>query len=424
MNRPFWITLALSAIVATTAYVALGLHNKRLSDQLAAGQGAEEQTPSRPSKSDRTPSPPLSSEEKTERASEGVNRFIASLVPPDGSRAEEMAKGAFPSTKGNEEDAGRRIMFWENLPDLLRSVEGLSVDELLAVAADLPVPERASMGGSSEFLYDTRAHLIMLAAEQDPMRVLQDENLMEGIDEFAVLRCLAIVDPAAAVRLLPEIVLPGDVYAKDKRERLGATMLGSDVDLGLTLLLETRESDPDREEGMHALNGANIGEIPLPPEVIPKLVEAIDKPEFGAIRNDLIKTTLDHHLTENGVAAAARQAKAIGLTPEEIGLYLDSVSKTLIPTSPEAMVNWMADALSADQQSQKIPETIVEWANRDVEAASTWLGKQPPSAVRDQAIARFATQASELDPEAAAAWAREIEDEQLREQTLREVSNR
>ena len=133
MNRSFWTPLILTAGVCAVVMVALATHNKRLSDQLAAGQGAggqgqPGQTPARPSKSDRTPSPALSSEEKTERATEGVKRFIASLDPADGSRAIEQAKGVFPSTKGNEEEAGRRIMFWENLPDLLRSVEGLSVD--------------------------------------------------------------------------------------------------------------------------------------------------------------------------------------------------------------------------------------------------------------------------------------------------------
>jgi len=333
-----------------------------------------------------------------------------------------MAKGAFPSTKGNEEDAGRRIMFWENLPDLLRSVEGLSVDELLAVAADLPVPERASMGGSSEFLYDTRAHLIMLAAEQDPMRVLQDENLMEGMEEYAVLRCLAMVDPAAAARLIPERVPPED---QGDRERLGALMLGSDFQRGLALLLEMRVSDPDREDGMKSLTGGlGQGSIPLPAEAIPELVAAIDNPEFAAIRNDLIKTTLDHHLSETGVVAAARQAEAMALTPEEIKLYLDSVGKELIATEPTATLEWMGKALTTDQQSRDIPAAVVQWADQDMKAATDWLGRQESSPVRDRAIARFATEASELDAEGAAAWAEEIQEEQLREEILRKVKNR
>ena len=49
---------------------------------------------------------------------------------------------------------------------------------------------------------------------------------------------------------------------------------------------------------------------------------------------------------------------------------------------------------------------------------------QEPSPAMDRTIARFATEASELDQEGAAGWAREIEDEQLREETLREVANK
>jgi hypothetical protein len=423
MNRSFWTPLILTAGVCAVVMVALATHNKRLSDQLAAGQqGPPGQPPARPGKSDRTPSPPLSSAEKTERATEGVKRFIASLVPAEGSRAKELAKGSDLLRGGNEEDAGRRIMFWQNLPDLLRSVEGLSVDELLAVAADLPVPERTSMGGSSEFLYDTRAHLVMLAAEQDPMRVLQDEKLMEGLEEFAVLRCLAMVDPAAAARLIPERVPPED---QEDRERLGALMLGSDFERGLALLLEMRVSDPDREDGMKSLTGGlGQGSIPLRSGVARKLEQAMSDPKFGAIRNDLIKTTLDHHLTESGVGEAARQAEAMALTPEEINLYLDSVGKELIATEPKATLEWMGKALTTDQQLRDIPKAVVQWADQDMNAATDWLDRQESSPVRDRAIASFATEASELDAEGAAVWAEEIQDKQLRAKTLRRIKSR
>ena len=212
---------------------------------------------------------------------------------------------------------------------------------------------------------------------------------------------------------------------KKTRERFGAVMLGADVELGLQLLLEMREGDPDREEGMRALNGGlGFGHIPLPTATIPKLVEAMDNPGYGAIRNDIIKTVLDYRLGEQGVAETARQARAMALEPQEIGLYLDSVGENLIATSPRATLAWMGNALDAEQQSQRIPEAVVAWANRDVEAASTWLGGQEPSPVMDQTIARFATSASDLDPAAAVAWAKEIQDEDLREETLREVGKR
>ncbi len=114
----------------------------------------------------------------------------------------------------------------------------------------------------------------------------------------------------------------------------------------------------------------------------------------------------------------------MALKPEEVSLYLDSIGEDLIATSPHATLTWMGDALDSEQQSQRIPEALVAWANRDVETASTWLGRQGASPVMDQTIARFATSASGLDPEAAKIRAGEIEDEALREETLNQLANR
>lgn len=423
MNRSFWTTLILTAGVCALIMGALATDNKRLSDRLATGpqaadQSPREQTPERPGKSKRTPTPPQSSEEKIERATEELTRFVALLATPP---ASELKPLRFNDSNGNRERFARCIEFWENLPVFLRAVEGLSVDELIAVAAKLPVVER----DNSNWLSDPRHHLIMLAAEQDPMRVLQNEKLMQGIEQFWALRCLASVDPDEALRRLPDIVLPKDVDYKKKRERLGAILLGSDVDLGLQLLLKTRESDPDRKEGMQALNGGlKTGSIPLPPEAITGLVEAMNNPEYAAIRNDIIRTTLDHHLGESGVAQTARQARTMNLTPGEIGLYLDCVGEDLIATEPEATIKWMGDALNAEQQAREIPEAVVTWANLDIDSAADWLGRQEPSQVLDRAIAEFAKEASELDAEGATAWAREIQDDNMRDETLRKVENR
>ena len=135
MNRSFWTALILTAVACAIVMVTLAFNNKRLSDRLAAGSQAadpvsREQASQPGSESNRTLTPALSSEEKVERASGKLARFLASLEPPDGSELEPLT---FLDTEGNREGAAKRIAFWENLPDLLRAVEGLSVDELLAV---------------------------------------------------------------------------------------------------------------------------------------------------------------------------------------------------------------------------------------------------------------------------------------------------
>ena len=116
----------------------------------------------------------------------------------------------------------------------------------------------------------------------------------------------------------------------------------------------------------------------------------------------------------------AELTDAMELTPREL---LSSVRGMLfegiMDSEPEAILAWVSEI-----QPDEIPLAVKEWVESDQNAAADWLVQQEPSPVRDQAIAKFATDASELDREAAAAWALEIQDEQLREQTLRRVEKR
>ena len=76
---------------------------------------------------------------------------------------------------------------------------------------------------------------------------------------------------------------------------------------------------------------------------------------------------------------------------------------------------------SHSSQPDKVTGTFIAWAKQDQASAADWLINQPPSPQRDNSIARFAREASNLDPETATAWAQQIQDEELRNETLEQV---
>ena len=121
-----------------------------------------------------------------------------------------------------------------------------------------------------------------------------------------------------------------------------------------------------------------------------------------------------------GVARVASLTEAMELTPQELQYSVRSMlNENIMASEPEAMLAWMSEF-----QSEEFPKAIIKWAEMDMTAAANWLNEQAPSPARDQALAKFSTEASGLDPEAASEWAAEIQDQQLREKTLQQIQKR
>ena len=81
---------------------------------------------------------------------------------------------------------------------------------------------------------------------------------------------------------------------------------------------------------------------------------------------------------------------------------------------PESGARWIAGHPLGDRIANIGQRLTGEWADRDPEAASTWLGTLQPGKVRDEAATGLAKAVAPFDPKAAFAWALEIADGNLR----------
>lgn len=394
MKRSFWITLFVSISACAAAMIALEIRNKNLAGRLAA-----EQVTLKPADTQRVVTPaPIDStapEERIDRALEAVAGLTATLPPEsEGHAQQQVAQREF-----------RKI-----IPELLRSVEGLDADGLIAVARDLPASSRA------------RSFLVRLAAEQDPQQVLGNEELMSGIPKMEMLGALARTDPAAALSLLPP--MNAEKIENRKSSLIGNRELSARIDYATQLL------GVDFDRGMAALQEVHdvkscipigimgsLGLPTVPEDSIPGLIEAMGQPEYAAMRDDLRELTVMSTLVNQGVDQVARHVNAMNLSPQELDRTIrDLMGMDVMASEPEPMLAWLADA-----QPDRVSGALIRWADQDVAGATRWLAEQPPSPIRDRALSEFALEASKIDPEGAATWAREIQNEDLREQTLQQA---
>ena len=128
----------------------------------------------------------------------------------------------------------------------------------------------------------------------------------------------------------------------------------------------------------------------------------------------------------------AERAKSLPLSEADLKAYMDRVigdgsgqgstrKIDVLFAEPEATLQWVKDARNEEGQRQLIPEMLVNLAKRDANAAFTWLNQQNPSLVRDASISHLVTVSPNFDREFAASWALEIQDEEMRTNTLQTV---
>ena len=128
------------------------------------------------------------------------------------------------------------------------------------------------------------------------------------------------------------------------------------------------------------------------------------------------------------------RVKALPLSEEDLNRYMKSVigngsgqgteNLDILFSEPEATLQWVAAVRDESDQRRMIPEMLVNWANRDADAAVNWLGRQAPSPVRDASINQLVTKSPNLAGESAAAWAIQIQHEQTRANALQTVVGR
>lgn len=411
MTRSFWISLTLSVTTCASAVWWQAAKARSLAQQLS-----DEQTkPALAGKSEQrvtdSPERPLSEE--------NVERVLADMAEI---RALHQDIG-IPDDVSKIDFGAVESAYAEIFPDFLRSVEGLTTEELIAVAEGIPATGPKGLGG----LPSLKKWLLHLAAERDPLRVYRDEALMAELSTSAVLEILGREDPAAALRRLPP--MEKQTGMPNSSGRHVASILG-DLELGVRIRSATRLLGTDLEMGLEVLSEVhdNYGFIPpgigrplgftrLPPGAIPGLLEAMRRPEHAEIRGDLIEMVIMDTIFDGGVAAVADRMEEMELTEGEFDAAIDRMlGNAIMESQPEQVIDWMMAV-----RPGRVPALMVAWAELDVRAAVDRLNQLEPSPARDQAVAEFAKGASSIDPEGAAVWVNEIQDSELRVATLRSV---
>ena len=423
MNRSFWVTLIVSAAVGIIAVLAQAAKTRSLAQQLADEQA--KQTISRKSREDpvRESRDTGSSREKVERALARVIELQPNVLEISPVLAKENLS---PEDELKIDFRGIESAYARILPDFLRRVEGLNAEELIAVAKGLPADKTEGWLGKPS----SRKWLLLLAAKRDPLRIYRDEALMAELAAPNVLEILGREDPVAALRRLPP--MKKQTGMPDSSGRRIASILG-DVELGVRIRAATRllGTDPERALQVFSEVHDNYGQVPpgmsrplgstrLPPGAIPGLLDAMQRPEYAEMRDDLIEMVLMDTLFEGGVELAAERVEEMELTGDELNAAIDEmISNEVMEAEPEQMIDWMSEL-----RPDRISSLLSEWAEIDLQGATTWLGQQAPSPRRDRAIAEFARATAGFDREGAAQWAGEIQDERLRAETLREMEKR
>ncbi|MFN0126709.1 MAG: hypothetical protein ACKV19_08495 [Verrucomicrobiales bacterium] len=299
--------------------------------------------------------------------------------------------------------------FFKLLPDVLRVVEPLSLDEMLAVAEKVPGSFPAST--PSDGRAAVKMILFLLAAESDPRRVMQNKEFMaNGEMSAGVIGSLARRDPAAAMDYLKTAEIPQ--HQKTMLER-GMLMqaLRRDVNAGLRMMEQMAENgNGSRNEMFH-------GGVPLPIESLPGLIAARNASENEKLRGTIDTMIVNTALFDGGTDKAREVVAHSNLDTAAVAQALKNSSPGA-GGNPGAILDWLAELESPEDFAGSVGHMVRQWAYQDFNAAGEWLGKQEPGPARDRAIHDFAQTVSPIDASAAAIWAAQIENEELRSAAL------
>lgn len=277
--------------------------------------------------------------------------------------------------------------------NFLQAVEKLQVEDLLAVAKKTT---------SKEF----KKWLVILAAEQDPMRIFREDALKNAISPVEMYDAIARKDSGAAIGLLPPMQprSPGkdSVYLVMEPYlaawiRVATKLLADDLNEGLKAFLQIQDN----------LKGANRGRIPMglfgalgtpaiPGESLPGLIEAVGKGEYARIKPDLIAMTVTHAMFHGGVTSATQYVESMRLHSGDLGDAISCMIKNGgLDTQPVALANWVSRV-----QPKNIASILRDWSETDIEAAVMWLS----------------------DQKNAFDWAQAVHDDELKNELLKRLS--
>jgi hypothetical protein len=309
--------------------------------------------------------------------------------------------------------------FFRALPGVIKVIAGLGLEEAIAVADRLgsSAPLFPPADGNST----ARLMLYLLAAEQDPRRILERKDLkldspMGGI-QVSIFGRLAMRDPDAAMQWLDaQSIGEGPRTAYQRNIAFG--LLARDPRRGLDHLMQNPAAFP--RSGV----GQIIADIPLPDAARAGLIEALPDPRYAEFRPAINKVLMRSSLTTASVAALHEQSVALKLSSDEVATFLRENPSVLMQWDPAAATAWMKESLPAADYSTTMASAIRRWTEQDFNAAANHLDNMDRGPARDQSIKEFAGAVATMEAPSAARWALEIEDPNLRQAALREIGER
>ncbi|MGI9241616.1 MAG: hypothetical protein ACR2RV_12510 [Verrucomicrobiales bacterium] len=300
------------------------------------------------------------------------------------------------------------------VPIMFEQIQDYTSDELLGLMDDMDEltagdPSKAGVLGLVKSL------LMVIVADEAPERVLAMVE-KDGAGTGAELRSAAFAglarkDPDRARQLLEEADWPARQIQVAKSVLLGE-LLKSDLPAALELFREERSD-------LLTTSSAIISDASSDPAVRDRLWTAVRSESDPVVRHELAKGLIAGEFIRGG-PQAMRQAFA-DADFDDVALKTAIVQEfagSALPTDPDETYAWIEESLPAEEVPQALARALGSWARRDFNAAGQWLGAQPDSPARDEAIGMFARTVVEIDPLAAATWAASIAEEETRQTAL------
>ncbi len=401
MSRSFWFTITLVLLSCASVITAQAFRNAKLRKTLSSEKHAVSDLEVQLGP---LASPALSPFDSLYGPARGSIEAAAAESRASVSSEERIATTSerltkFTATINSLEQSPAG--FFKILPDILRIVQDLTPDEMIRVAETIDGKVVNFRPDGNEV---ARMILLLLAAEHDPLAILQNAEFNKNSElRQGVLGTVARKDPVKAKAWLDDAELT-DRERERFQSMILSQMLKTDINASLVMM---RESNVTIDMSM----GIN----PIPEEQLPAMVEALDEPENAGIKDQIIALMLGGALAEGGVEAAKQHAAAANLSPENLSLFFQTHGHR---ASPNAMLEWIFEIQSTEEQLYSVPHIVGRWANKDFNAAGKWLGDMPPSRIKDAAIGTYAQTVMRVDPTAAMAWTEQIQNTEIRQSQI------
>ncbi|MEM1296921.1 MAG: hypothetical protein AAGH89_16265 [Verrucomicrobiota bacterium] len=416
MTAPIWIAACVTCFLCLGILFAQHTRNDQLHEKVASLREVIADMEERTEDIQPTSTRHSSSTRRSSHDSGDALPSTASLAPTASTSSERIARARkrveFLVTDIQDLDLSPTL-FIKLLPDLLRSVEDLSLDEMFQLIAQLDSPDwKDSDSGKGA----TRMILLLLAAEQDPLRVLQTKEFMEDRQmRTGIVGAYARQNPEAAIQWLDRT----DYIDSNEKIRIKAAIirqtLRTDVNAALSMLREMQKDDTSPQSMMI------FAYAPVSKESVPDLVSAVQDPANQEIQSTLTRMIFSSSLMTGGLDEARKHFANVDLSKPSIRQSLQEGFQAAMESHPRETIEWATEIHTDEELLSVVPNLLRSWAGNDYNAAGNWLGDLEPSLMRDKSIEAFASTINAIDPEGAAIWAQQIDDSTTRERSSQSV---